>query len=1076
MIMTDTVRTYKAFISYRHLPLEKSIAVKLHRRIEHYIIPRELRNNGVKKLGYVFRDQDELPISGSLSENIRQALDRSEFLIVICTPETEKSEWVLREISYFLEHHDRDHVLAVLADGNEKTAFPSLLIGDITDGSGTKAQFEPLAANIVASSALKRSRLFASESLRILAALIGCPYDALYKREQRYKLRRTALAAALIALVSSLFIATLINRNREIRKNYEQALRNQSVYLAKESMNALEDGDRLRAVALALEALPSADNDRPLVSEAELALRSAVGSYTSPGTADGFQASGVLSHDGPVDDFHLNADGSLLCSLTRDGLLVGWDTEHLRKLWTLSESGESAFKEISGFLNDTDLIVWSEAEVCCIDVATGEKKWISQISEYDSDYSHSRVCIAEKTGEVLALTQALIVRLNGDTGEIIQQFPWPDLPGEEKVSYSDSKSHISPDGSLLVTEYSYERSILDEVGMAVIDLHDASVRTSWHFRETPEEGESLYIPDTAVFTDDDAFVYAVTLSSSDSAFSLKSFNMLRHETTGLHCVSLKTGESRWESEHETSVPGKYRLLFDSALTGKPLIVFAYANHLDILDAESGEQLGRTEYSSRLVGVDIRDTIILCYTENGECGDIVPDDFSTWYTTRYFVDDLALAKSNIYSYFWVLQRQSENILHYERTLSDPTWIPLGTVWSDRQQDSRFFESSFLLENGWIALLSHDSRLLVGSGDPARLLRELELPQFSPDSRTEYHLVSCRDGMLRLWWSDTNPMNRSCGVAYVDPETLEVRLVPWETPGSRLIAAYDEQGGSGWLFLSYQLTEEFGNSRAYFADRLDAGLQPQCRVAFGSFSGSPDDSFFSDPEDRLYLLLSEPETALCADLRKGCLVDIPPRLSDMLSGSWARNEKPETCVWFSADGSLLAVKSGDAELAILSSDGSERCSIRGDSARILSVSFTPDRQDLVTVETDGFLRRYRLSDGRMLNKTELFLSSIPGQYTKIDWNYSDTGFLALRLDTLVNLISLEDWTAYDYVLSCYGYLEDQDVFVCYDYSGSEKTFGVFPRRSLESLTEYGKTILNGWELSDMQKKQYGIGTSP
>ena len=129
MIMTDTVRTYKAFISYRHLPLEKSIAVKLHRRIEHYIIPRELRNNGVKKLGYVFRDQDELPISGSLSENIRQALDRSEFLIVICTPETEKSEWVLREISYFLEHHDRDHVLAVLADGNEKTAFPSLLIG-----------------------------------------------------------------------------------------------------------------------------------------------------------------------------------------------------------------------------------------------------------------------------------------------------------------------------------------------------------------------------------------------------------------------------------------------------------------------------------------------------------------------------------------------------------------------------------------------------------------------------------------------------------------------------------------------------------------------------------------------------------------------------------------------------------------------------------------------------------------------------------------------------------------------------------------------------------------------------------
>ena len=92
-------RKYKAFISYRHLPLQMEVAKAVHRRIEHYTVPKNLRKDGSRKVGLVFRDQDELPIAGSLSANIQTALDNSEFLIVICTPETSGSQWVLREIS-----------------------------------------------------------------------------------------------------------------------------------------------------------------------------------------------------------------------------------------------------------------------------------------------------------------------------------------------------------------------------------------------------------------------------------------------------------------------------------------------------------------------------------------------------------------------------------------------------------------------------------------------------------------------------------------------------------------------------------------------------------------------------------------------------------------------------------------------------------------------------------------------------------------------------------------------------------------------------------------------------------------
>ena len=209
-------RKYKAFISYRHLPLEMYVARRLHKRIEHYTIPRALRKYGQKHPGYVFRDQDELPISSNLSDDIQTALDNSEFLIVICSPETAKSKWVLREISYFLEHHDRDHVLAVLADGTPDAAFPSLLT-DVTDEQGNLIRsIEPLAANIVAPTAPRRRRLLKTESLRILAALIGCPYDALLRREQRYKMRRIAAGCTAAALVAGSFIAMLVDRNMQI--------------------------------------------------------------------------------------------------------------------------------------------------------------------------------------------------------------------------------------------------------------------------------------------------------------------------------------------------------------------------------------------------------------------------------------------------------------------------------------------------------------------------------------------------------------------------------------------------------------------------------------------------------------------------------------------------------------------------------------------------------------------------------------------------------------------------------------------------------------------------------------------
>ena len=92
---------YKAFISYRHLEPDRTVAVAVHRLLEKYTIPSRLRRNGERRLGRIFRDEDELPLSASLSESIQTALQESEYLIVICTPQFRESLWCMREVDTF---------------------------------------------------------------------------------------------------------------------------------------------------------------------------------------------------------------------------------------------------------------------------------------------------------------------------------------------------------------------------------------------------------------------------------------------------------------------------------------------------------------------------------------------------------------------------------------------------------------------------------------------------------------------------------------------------------------------------------------------------------------------------------------------------------------------------------------------------------------------------------------------------------------------------------------------------------------------------------------------------------------
>lgn len=100
-----------------------------------------------------------MPTSSDLAENITKALESSEYLIVICSPRTKKSQWVLKEIETFKKLHGQDKVLALLIEGEPNESFPEQLriineTQTLEDGSIVEStiEVEPLAADIRAAS------------------------------------------------------------------------------------------------------------------------------------------------------------------------------------------------------------------------------------------------------------------------------------------------------------------------------------------------------------------------------------------------------------------------------------------------------------------------------------------------------------------------------------------------------------------------------------------------------------------------------------------------------------------------------------------------------------------------------------------------------------------------------------------------------------------------------------------------------------------------------------------------------------------------------------------------------------
>lgn len=207
-----------AFISYNNLDIRWGWRLK--RKLEGYLMPASLRSERnrerlPKKRRVFLAPSDIQP--GILPVELQNKLSVSQNLIVICSPNSAKSEWVGYEISYFHSLGRTDRIYLFIVEGTphsrdpktecfhpilKKLKLPDLLGANIHENAFEFSLFNHLPW-------AKRERAY----IQLISKLLGVSFDSIWRRHRKLLIFKIICwAVGAILMIATLITVWQMNR------------------------------------------------------------------------------------------------------------------------------------------------------------------------------------------------------------------------------------------------------------------------------------------------------------------------------------------------------------------------------------------------------------------------------------------------------------------------------------------------------------------------------------------------------------------------------------------------------------------------------------------------------------------------------------------------------------------------------------------------------------------------------------------------------------------------------------------------------------------------------------------------
>ena len=1053
---------YNAFISYRHAEADIRVAEAIEKGLEQFHVPGKIRQKtGIKRINRIFRDKDELPLTSDLTAEISNALENSDYLIVICSTNTRESLWVPREIEFFLRNHTRKQILTVLVDGEPTDTIPEVLLSEkktVRDFYGNEQEIEVPIEPLSCDYRMPPKKAKKEELPRLASSLLGCSYAELMNRRRQYKIRQLSIIFSAMLLVAIGFGAymfysrktiiesrkalvesneklvqsqqELLESREKIKENYNTALRNQSRYLANESKRLMDEDLRTTALLIALESMPAEGKSGVVTPEAIKALNEATYAYQ---TTFGFDMNPIWNYSLPntIQSFEVSYDGKHLAALDEYGTLVVWDTKKHQE--ELRLTSESMYWTGYSFTNDS-FILWCYDSIAAYDISDFSLRYElhldHSVHNLIYDYDNKNIILIGKASDPdpFSIKNYMIIKwLDEITGQEIKT----KLIDDNNNSYYLNTAKLSPDKKKIAF-YASTLDFTDRYYMVYDSETDSITRT-----------DNIGKTSACLGWTPDGNLLAAIYQDDYQMYSFLNETYLKTDHIKISCLDANTFEPLWSYDFSTNDISQGCKFYN--LEASNSILFYCGNRAVTLDEKTGKMLYDHNTNDTIVHVDDNnnDGLPMYITSNG--GIIYP---STSTSNNALVQKYNLISSvssaDVCSGIFVLRKNGKDVIQYDLNTTDDSFNKTSGI-----QPLKALPTSTYVAGD--VLLIYQSSIEVPELDviDIRSNNLLYSITFSLPENTDISFLSSDYDKVYMYYvnNDTiflRTLNIPTGKYEDKAIAKDLKYFSYPTMNDSIITSYSLSKDDKAYILIYDVTTDTART-----------------IDIPEDLGKPSSSPEYEPLTKTVLYRDDKGSYLLSDSGKApVIIDFPD--------DWTANY---SFVSGYTEDELAAFN--DKAIHVFNSSGTVTASINTPGRSPVGMSFCHTSSDDIILVTynDGSLYRYSLA-GEFIGRTDISVYANVSNNHTYEFDYTDS-LLYIHFSYMTDIIDMNGWIEIANIQNVLGYSNEADIFYCYEYNNDSLfTIGCFKRYTTEDLIKKSLGILNGTTLSDDIKSMYGI----